>query len=344
MRVGALRLQPVGSRVSAGRSSSSAAAIGLAREWLCGPARHPTGRGSTEVRPCQSRPALLVPPARPNGRCLHAGDDRRRPHKASHTAAALDEHGHPLGQQHIPATLNGYQTFVGGLHAGRSATGRWRAPTGWVGRWRSGWSATGGGSWRCRPSWPPRVRVLSVGLGRKSDPDDAVSVAVAARHAPSLRQVRVEDQTVVLHLLIKRRQDLVAARTQTNNRLHRLLMDLVPGPISPPTAPPHCWPQSGPPVRRRSLAGSWLPSSWPTSASWSSASPPWRRASRPRSRSPRRACSSCSGWGRCWPPGSWARLATSAGFPASTLRRGYRHRPPGGLQRPGHPPPAVPGR
>jgi transposase len=39
----------------------------------------------------------------------------------------------------------------------------------------------------------------------------------------------VEDQAVVLHLLTKRRQDLVAARTQTINRLHRLLVDLVPG-------------------------------------------------------------------------------------------------------------------
>jgi hypothetical protein len=74
-----------------------------------------------------------------------------------------------------------------------------------------------------------RVRVLSVGHGRKSDPDDAVSVAVAARHAPWLRQVGVEDQAVVLHLLTNRRGDLVAARTQTINRLHRLLLDLVPG-------------------------------------------------------------------------------------------------------------------
>jgi transposase len=73
------------------------------------------------------------------------------------------------------------------------------------------------------------VRVLSVGHGRKSDPDDAVSVAIAAKSAPSLRQVGVEDQAVVLHLLTKRREDLVAARTQTINRLHRLLVDLVPG-------------------------------------------------------------------------------------------------------------------
>ena len=66
-----------------------------------------------------------------------------------------------------------------------------------------------------------RVRVLSVGHGRKSDADDAVSVAIAARNARGLRQVRVEGQAVVLHLLTKRRQDLVAARTQTINRLHR---------------------------------------------------------------------------------------------------------------------------
>jgi transposase len=53
-------------------------------------------------------------------------------------------------------------------------------------------------------------------------------VAVAARNAGGLRQVKVEDQAVVLHLLTTRRQDLVAARTQTINRLHRLLLDLVP--------------------------------------------------------------------------------------------------------------------
>jgi hypothetical protein len=39
-----------------------------------------------------------------------------------------------------------------------------------------------------------RVRVLSIGHGRKSDPDDAVSVAVAARSVPALRRVGVEDQ------------------------------------------------------------------------------------------------------------------------------------------------------
>jgi transposase len=40
--------------------------------------------------------------------------------------------------------------------------------------------------------------------------------------------LRVEDLAVVLHLLTKRREDLVGMRTQTINGLHRLLVDLVP--------------------------------------------------------------------------------------------------------------------
>jgi hypothetical protein len=116
-----------------------------------------------------------------------------------------------------------------------------------------------------------RVRVLSVGHGRKSDPHDALSVAVAALSVPSLRQVRVEDQAVVLHLLTKRRQDLVAARTQTINRLHRLLMDLVPGGARRNLTTKRAaalLAQVCRPVLRRSPAGSSPASSSPTSASW----------------------------------------------------------------------------
>jgi transposase len=151
------------------------------------------------------------------------------PHKASHTAAALDEHGRRLGQQRVPATVDGYRLL-------RQWAGRWPqrcwAVEGALGIGRAlAQRLVGDGEQvlDVPAKLAARVRVLSVGHGRKSDPDDAVSVAVAARNAVGLRQVRVEDQAVVLHLLTKRRQDLVAARTQTINRLHRLLMDLVPG-------------------------------------------------------------------------------------------------------------------
>jgi transposase len=151
------------------------------------------------------------------------------PHKASHTAAALDEHGQLLDHQRIPATLDGYQTL-------RAWAGRWPQRC-WavegahgIGRALAQRLVNDGEQVLDVPAkLAARVRVLSVGHGRKSDPDDAVSVAVAARSSLQLRQVCVEDQAVVLHLLTKRRQDLVAARTQTINRLHRLLTDLVPG-------------------------------------------------------------------------------------------------------------------
>jgi transposase len=74
-----------------------------------------------------------------------------------------------------------------------------------------------------------RVRLLSAGHGRKSDAHDAVSVAVAAHGAKRLSQVRIDDHTTVLRLLSDRRDDLVRARTQTLNRLHVLLTDLLPG-------------------------------------------------------------------------------------------------------------------
>jgi transposase len=243
------------------------------------------------------------------------------PHKASHTAAALDGHGDLLGQQRIPATLDGYRQL-------RQWAARWPQRC-WavegahgLGRALAQRLVSDGEQVLDVPAkLAARVRVLSVGHGRKSDPHDAVSVAVAARNAIGLRQVGVEDQAVVLHLLTKRRQDLVAARTQTINRLHRLLMDLVPsGARRNLTA-----------KRAAALLSEVTPAGAPAVTRWELAtelvsdvcqleqrSPRWRRASRPRSRSPTPACWSCSGSVRCWPPGSSARLATSGGFPAST--------------------------
>ena len=74
-----------------------------------------------------------------------------------------------------------------------------------------------------------RTRVFSTGQGRKTDATDAHSVAVGALRTRSLRQVRPDDRTVALRLLADRRDELGAARTLTINRLHRLLVELVPG-------------------------------------------------------------------------------------------------------------------
>jgi transposase len=111
------------------------------------------------------------------------------PHKASHTAAALDEHGQLLDRQRVAATLVGY-----------------RALRQWAGQWQQRhWAVEGAhGIGRALAQrlvgdgeqvldvpakLAARVRVLSVGHGRKSDHGDAVSVAVAAQSVPRLREV-----------------------------------------------------------------------------------------------------------------------------------------------------------
>ncbi|MEP6697631.1 MAG: transposase [Pseudonocardiales bacterium] len=59
-----------------------------------------------------------------------------------------------------------------------------------------------------------RVRLLSTGHGRKSDPADALSVGIAAWSAPALRSVEVDEAIAALRAVTEHRDDLVRARTQ----------------------------------------------------------------------------------------------------------------------------------
>ncbi len=88
-----------------------------------------------------------------------------------------------------------------------------------------------------------RARLFDIGNGRKTDPADAHSVAGVALRTRSLTQVRVDDELVALRLLADRRDELGRSRTQTVDRPHRLLLELVPGGesgSSPRRRPRHC--------------------------------------------------------------------------------------------------------
>jgi transposase len=74
-----------------------------------------------------------------------------------------------------------------------------------------------------------RVRLLSTGHGRKNDAADATSVAVAALTSTGLRTAAVDEHAAALRALTDHRDDPVRTRTQNLNRLHRLLVDLLPG-------------------------------------------------------------------------------------------------------------------
>ena len=77
-----------------------------------------------------------------------------------------------------------------------------------------------------------RVRLLGSGRSNKNDPNDALSVAVAALRAPALRPVEVADHAEVLRLLAKRNTDIGNHRTRVVCRLHALLVELAPGGIA----------------------------------------------------------------------------------------------------------------
>lgn len=73
-----------------------------------------------------------------------------------------------------------------------------------------------------------QVRLPSTGRGRKSDPADALSIGVAAQSVTVLNTVEVDEAIAGLRALTEHRDDLVRTRTQAVNRLHTLLVRLVP--------------------------------------------------------------------------------------------------------------------
>ena len=151
------------------------------------------------------------------------------PHKASLTAVAIAASGTPLGQRRLlvnAGTLKQLLAWAAGWPVRRFAV------EGAYGLGRpiaQQLSAVGEQVLDVPATLAARARLLSKGGGRKTDTADAVSVAQAALHCPTLRTVAVEDQTSILRLLAERRDDLAGERTRILNCLHGLLRDLVPG-------------------------------------------------------------------------------------------------------------------
>jgi len=151
------------------------------------------------------------------------------PHKASHTAVALDEAERILGELRVPATKATLERLL-----------RWAER--WPERTWAVEGATGLGHLLAQQlvarretvldvpaTLAARSRLLARGHGRKTDGIDAASVARVAQSQPDLRRVGREDHSEVLRLLSDRRDELTAERRRVVNRLHHLLRDLLPG-------------------------------------------------------------------------------------------------------------------
>ena len=82
-----------------------------------------------------------------------------------------------------------------------------------------------------QPKLGARVRLLATGASNKNDPNDALSVAVAALRSRTRRQVSADDHATVLKVWSRRHRDLGRAKNQVACRLHAVLCELVPGGV-----------------------------------------------------------------------------------------------------------------
>lgn len=151
------------------------------------------------------------------------------PHKRSATIEVIDERARVLAVGRYGTDNGGYADMVA---IGRGFPGRVWAIEGCngIGRHIAHRLVHDGETVLDVPAkMSAQVRVFATGNGRKTDPVDAHSVAMAALHSPNLRQVEVDPELLVLAMLADRRDELGRARTETINRLHRLLLELFPG-------------------------------------------------------------------------------------------------------------------
>jgi transposase len=151
------------------------------------------------------------------------------PHKRSATIEVMDHREKVLLTGRFGSDRDGYQRM---LAAGRRYSGRTWAIEGCDGFGRhiaQRLVADGERVVDVPAKLSARARVFSTGQGRKTDPVDAHSDAVVGLRTDGLRRIQVDDATVALRLLADRRDELGLARSQTVNRLHRLLLELLPG-------------------------------------------------------------------------------------------------------------------
>ncbi len=153
------------------------------------------------------------------------------PHKATHTAVAVDDN---------EVVLDEFKVRASTVQAQRLR--EWAAGFGkreWAVESANGLGylvaqqlvAAGETVFDVPPVLASRVRVLGSGRSQKNDPNDARSVAIAALRSDRLAQVRPDDHVRVLRLLAKRHRDMARLRNKHCTRLHALLLELEPGGI-----------------------------------------------------------------------------------------------------------------
>jgi len=154
------------------------------------------------------------------------------PHKASHTAVAIDESEDELSSVKVRATHRQVDQLVSWAEPFEKRTWAIESAGGLGYLLAQQLVARGEAVLDVPATLASRIRVLATGRSNKNDPNDAHSVAIAAFRAPNLRSVEPANHCEVLRLLAKRNVDLGSHRTRVVCRLHALLAELAPGGIA----------------------------------------------------------------------------------------------------------------
>jgi transposase len=151
------------------------------------------------------------------------------PHKGSHTAVAIGAGEEPLGKLRIRACAAQAEKLVAWAQVWPERTWAVEGARGLGHLLAQQLIAAGEPVLDVPPKLAARVRLLEAGDTNKNDPNDALSVAVAALRSRAQRPVMAEDYRAVLKVWAKRHRDLARARNQVACRLHAVLCELVPG-------------------------------------------------------------------------------------------------------------------
>jgi transposase len=151
------------------------------------------------------------------------------PHKASHTAAAIDPAECELGQIRVRAAAGQVDRLLAWAEVWPERTWAVENAGGLGYLLAQQLLAAGERVLDVPPKLAARVRLLATGDINKNDPNDARSVAVAALRFPAVKPVGVEDHQAVMKVWAKRHRDLGRSRTLLVCRLHAVLCELVPG-------------------------------------------------------------------------------------------------------------------
>jgi transposase len=151
------------------------------------------------------------------------------PHKATHTAVVIGPAEEPLGELRVRASAGQAEKLVAWAADWPERTWAVEGAAG-LGRLLAQQLVSAGERvLDVQPKLASRVRLLQAGDTNKNDPNDALSVAVAALRSKTARPVMAEDYPAVLKVWSKRHRDLARLRNQVACRLHAVLCDLVPG-------------------------------------------------------------------------------------------------------------------